>query len=126
LERYPNLGFRARWIRPADGYIGNHIFVTNGDLAFDYHGLTTENRLVSLSFRRAQRFFPGWSATLVDLPTDALVSETKSRAFEGLWLREPTQFLHDALPRARVFLGHFGDLRSRIDDVKCCHSVQVS
>jgi hypothetical protein len=58
-----------------------------------------------------------WSATLVDLPTDALVSETKSRAFEGLWLREPTQFLHDALPRARVFLGHFGDLRSRIDDV---------
>jgi hypothetical protein len=28
----------------------------------------------------------------------------KSRGYDGLWLREPGQFLHDALPRADRFL----------------------
>jgi hypothetical protein len=45
LERYPDMGFHARWIKPAAGFTGNHIYVTNGDSAFDYHGLTTEQRL---------------------------------------------------------------------------------
>lgn len=114
LEKYPELGFHARWIKPAAGHIGNHIFVTNGSNAFDYHGLTTEERLLSLTFRRARRFFPGWDATLIDLQTDILISERRSRQIEGLWLREPTQFLHNALPRARAFLDRFGDLRNRI------------
>ena len=113
-KKYPGLGFHARWIKPAGGYTGNHIFVTDGRNAFDYHGLTTEERLLSLTFRRARRFFSGWDATLVDLPTDVLISEHRSRRIEGLWLREPKQFLHDALPRARAFLGRFGDLQSRL------------
>ena len=104
LERYPDLGFHARWIKPAAGFTGNHIYVTNGINAFDYHGLTTEQRLLALGFKRGRRFFPGWDATLVDLPADVLVSEQRSRQIEGLWLREPKQFLHDALPRARNFL----------------------
>jgi hypothetical protein len=114
LERYPDLGFHARWIKPRVGHIGNHIFVTDGTCAFDYHGLTTEERLLSLGFRRARRFFPGWDAMLIDLPKDVLVSERRSREFEGLWLREPKQFLQDALPRAQAFLDRFGDLKGRI------------
>ncbi len=93
LERYPELGFHARWIKPADGFTGNHIFVTDGT--------------------NGRRFFPGWDATLVDLPADVLVSEQRSRQIEGLWLREPKQFLHDALPRARNFLDRFGDIKCR-------------
>ena len=81
--------------------------------AFDYHGLTTEQRLLAFGFARGRRFFPGWDATLVDLPTEVLVSEQRSRQMEGLWLREPGQFLHDALPRARDFLDRFGDIRRR-------------
>jgi len=113
LEQYPDLGFQARWIKPDDGLSGNHIYVTDGIDAFDYHGLTTEQRLLSLVFRRCRRFFPGWDATLIDLPTEVLVSEHRSKQIEGLWLREPKQFLHDALPRARTFLNRFGDLRTR-------------
>jgi hypothetical protein len=52
-------------------------------------------------------------ATLVDLPKDVLISEAKSRQFEGLWLREPKQFLHDALPRADRFLNRFPAPASR-------------
>ena len=115
LERYPDLGFHARWIKPAAGFTGNHIYVTDGINAFDYHGLTTEQRLLALGFKRGRRFFPGWDATLVDLPADVLVSEQRSRQIEGLWLREPKQFLHDALPRARNFLDRFGDIKRRLD-----------
>lgn len=114
LERYSDLGFRARWIKPALGFPGNHIFVTDGQNAFDYHGLTTEPHLLSLCFRRARRLYPGWNATLVNLPTDVLISEQHSRQFEGLWLREPKQFLRDAMPRAHAFLDGFGDLRDRL------------
>ena len=44
---------------------------------------------------------------MVPLPFDVLVSEEKSRTFEGLRLREPGQFLCDALPRARAYLDRF-------------------
>ena len=32
LRRFPDRGFRALWIRPAQGFTGNHIIVANGDL----------------------------------------------------------------------------------------------
>ena len=66
LDRYPDLGFRARWIKPAAGFTCNHIYVTNGINAFDYHGLTTEQRLLAFGFKRGRRFFPGWDATIID------------------------------------------------------------
>jgi hypothetical protein len=122
LERYPDLEFRARWIKPAAGFSGNHIYVTDGINAFDYHGLTTEQRLLALTFRRGRRFFPDWDAALVDLPADVLISEQRSRQIEGLWLREPKQFLHDALPRARNFLDGFGDIRRRLTASASCTS----
>jgi len=122
LERYPDLEFRARWIKPAAGFSGNHIYVTDGINAFDYHGLTTEARLLALAFRRGRRFFPGWDAALVDLPADVLISEQRSRQIEGLWLREPKQFLHDALPRAREFLDGVGDIRRKLSASASCTS----
>ena len=122
LERYPDLEFRARWIKPAAGFSGNHVYVTDGINAFDYHGLTTEQRLLAFGFKRGRRFFPGWDATLVDLPVDVLVSEPRSRQIEGLWLREPKQFLHDALPRAREFLDGVGDIRRKLSASASCTS----
>jgi hypothetical protein len=41
------------------------------------------------------------------LPSNVLVSEARSRTYDGLWLREPGQFLHNALPRAQAFLDRF-------------------
>lgn len=120
LERYPDLEFRARCIKPTAGFTGSHIYVTDGINAFDYHGLTTEQRLLALGFRRGRRFFPGWDATLMDLPADVLISEQRSRQIEGLWLREPKQFLYDALPRARSFLDKFGDIKRRLTSSASC------
>jgi hypothetical protein len=107
LERYPDAGFTALWQKPAPGFWGNHLFVVRDDVAFDYHGYTSLAALLAHERRKANRWWPGWSCELVPLPADVLVSEAKSRTYDRLWLREPTQFLHDALPRARRFLARF-------------------
>ncbi|MCD8562825.1 MAG: hypothetical protein LRY54_01925 [Alphaproteobacteria bacterium] len=107
LERYESSGYKACWIKPDAGFRGNHIFVTDGSTVFDYHGYAEREFYLAHIFKRAQNYYPGWGATLVDLPPDVLISEEKSKTFDGLWLMEPGQFLHDALPRARQFLDRF-------------------
>ncbi|WP_119165876.1 hypothetical protein [Algihabitans albus] len=107
LERYGRPDMRALWFKPAAGYTGNHIVVTTERWVFDYHGFSNRESYFAHVFKRARQKWPGWSATLVELPREALVSEQKSRDYDGLWLREPTQFPENALPRARAFLNRF-------------------
>lgn len=112
LERFPDAGFGAVWIKPATGYTGNHVIVTDGSLAFDYHGFSDWKHLRTHTIDKAKRLMPGWDCTLVPLPPDVLISEAKSRTIEGLWLQGPKQFLHDALPRALGYLDRFEPPRS--------------
>ena len=107
LERFPAAGFKPIWMKPRAGYVGNHIIVTDGAVAFDYHGYSRLPALVAHAHAKAGRWWPGWSAELIDLPVDVLVSERKSRQYDGLWLREPQQYLRNALPRAHAFLARF-------------------
>lgn len=111
LERYAVAGaMRALWLKPQSGYTGNHIFVSHASgWVFDYHGYADLDRFLGHTFKRAQHFWPGWQASLEELPPEVLISEAKSKTYEGLWLREPGQFLYDALPRARAFLARFPD-----------------
>lgn len=104
LDRHAGQGFQAVWIRPAAGFTGNHIVAVREGRAFDYHGWADWAALLAHTTAKARRWWPGWSATLVPLPAEVLVSEAKSLTWPGLWLREPGQFLHDPLPRARAFL----------------------
>lgn len=107
LARYGRPDMRAIWIKPAAGHTGNHIVVAGADWIFDYHGYAPRDAYFEHTFKRARQRWPGWSATLLDLPRNVLTSEFASRAFDGLWLREPRQFLHDATPRAEAFLERF-------------------
>lgn len=105
LERVASTGFGPIWIRPRSGFTGNHVFVTNGGLAFDYHGYAHYDRLVAHYVKRARRLFPGWEADLVAV-TVSLVNREGAKAI-GMDIREPRQFLHDALPRAHRYLERF-------------------
>ena len=107
LQAFPEKNFVPQWIKPADGFSGNHIFVTDGEMAFDYHGYTSREKLVSHIFKKAQRWWPGWSAEIIEIPPHVLVNEQESKKIEGLWLRQPDQFLHNALPRAQKYLERF-------------------
>ncbi len=112
LERYGTPETKAVWLKPAFGHTGNHAFVATDAWVFDYHGLSDRTAFLKHTFRRARRLWPCWDASLIELPPEVLVSETESREYEGLWLREPAQFLHDALPRARAFLDRCRSLRA--------------
>jgi hypothetical protein len=108
LARWGRPALRAIWIKPA-GPIGNHVFIDGGDWVFDYHGYSAKPRFVEHTWRGARRRWGAeWDAILVELPADVLISDQKSRTYDGLWLREPTQFLHDAMPRAKAYLARFG------------------
>jgi hypothetical protein len=107
LKAYPDSGFTLVWIRPAKGYTGNHILVVRDRLTFDYHGYSDCPTLLAHMKQKANRWWPGWDAELIQLPEEELVSEPKSRTYEGLWLREPGQFLFDAMPRALRYLQRF-------------------
>jgi hypothetical protein len=122
LERHGQPGQEALWIRPIPGHTGNHIVVATDAWVFDYHGYTDRARYVAHTWRRARLAWPGWDAMLVSLPRDVLVSKAKSTGFAGLRLREPCQFLHDALPRACRFLDRF----PAPDAAQCCPGYAAS
>lgn len=98
---------KAVWIKPKNQHRGNHIVAVTDDVAFDYHGYSSWQKLRSHMYAKANRWWPGWSADYIDLPQPVLISEPESKTYDGLWLREPMQFLHDAMPRARDFLRRF-------------------
>jgi hypothetical protein len=104
LETYAVPSYKAVWVKPAGGFWGNHIVIDGGDWVFDYHGYSSRDAFIRHTWRKADHWWPGWSASLVDLPPDVLVSEEKSKTYDGLRLREPGQFLHDAMPRAHAYL----------------------
>lgn len=134
LERYGHRGQEDRgqaaalWIRPAAGHTGNHIVVATDTWVFDDHGDADRSRYLAHTRRRAGRFWPGWDATLVSLPRDVLVSDERSLGFAGLRQREPGQFLHDALPRARRFLDRFPapDAAVLRGSAQCCPGYAAS
>lgn len=108
LERYGRPEHVVTWIKPSPGYWGNHIFVGTDDWVFDFHGYSRRDVFLAHAWKASQRLWPGWDATVVPLPRDVLISGTRSREFDRrLKLREPGQFLHDALPRARRYLDRF-------------------
>lgn len=108
LDRYGAPDMKALWLKPGPGFrTGNHIFVATDGWVFDYHGYSRREAFLAHTFRRARHYWPGWDAELIELPRDVLVSEAASRTYDGLWLREPRQFLHDALPRARAYIDGF-------------------
>lgn len=109
LQRYPSSGFSPLWLRPRGGRSGNHIFLVAGSRAFDYHGYVPRTRLLTHFTVKSRRRWSDWAFDLIPLPPEVLVSESLSKQYDGLWLREPEQFLHNALPRADRFLDRFKD-----------------
>jgi hypothetical protein len=49
----------------------------------------------------AQSAIPAKQWALIQ--TDAVVSRRRAREYDGLWMKEPQEFLFDPLPRARRF-----------------------
>jgi len=101
LDLPPLSGFYAERIVPCNGFAGNHIFVTNGIVAFDYHGYSSRLRLLNYHTNGwSNRCSDGWTCCLEHVDFDLLnTSDLNSRKMLG-----PDQYLHDPVLRARKFI----------------------
>jgi hypothetical protein len=103
LETYPNTGFNPQLISPHPGLPGSHVFVSNGEIVFDYHGISKHHDFLSHYFTKIRRFFPRWQGEIIRLK-ESPISESFCRTYNH---RLPSQYLHNPLPRAFSFLAHF-------------------
>ena len=65
LEQYGSSSLKAIWIKPASGFTGNHILITASGWVFDYHGYSCREHFFTHTYRKADRWWPGWQATLM-------------------------------------------------------------
>jgi hypothetical protein len=101
LDEPPMSGFHAEKITPIDGFSGNHIFLTDGKIAFDYHGYSVRSRLLEHHRRGWSRRYLGWGCKVAPVDYDLLSTvELNCRKMRG-----PDQYLHDPVDRARKYIG---------------------
>ena len=101
LEIYPESNYRAVWVRPSEGYRGNHVFVTDNVFTFDYHGYSSLQKMKLHTEKRNKMYYPGWSCEFVDLNLNLNSHEPRSI---GMFTRTSTEYLYDAFPRAKEFV----------------------
>ncbi|GEO85012.1 MULTISPECIES: hypothetical protein [Alphaproteobacteria] len=100
LERPPLKGFLAERIVPAEGFAGAHIYVTDGVVAFDFHGYSLRDRLLAHHRKGWSADKPGWSAVIETVDFDMLGTvQLNARKMLG-----PDQYLDDPRPRALTFI----------------------
>lgn len=101
LGEAPLPGFHAERIIPRNDVPGGHMYVTDGHLAFDYHGYSLRQRLLAHHRRSWGTDYPGWNydIEIVDFPVLA------AGALNARKMLGPDQYLFDVIPRARAFIG---------------------
>jgi hypothetical protein len=97
LLHFPHRGFYAERIVPGEDFAGNHIYVTDGETAFDYHGYCGRMRLLHHHTAGWSKQYPeGWNCTLEVVDFNLLdTGELNKRKMLG-----PDQHGHDPIPRA--------------------------
>lgn len=100
LTHPPRPGFHAERIIPDDPFPGNHVYVTDGHIAFDYRGYVERDRLLAWFTARWRAQVSGWSGTVHAVDFDLL----DTAALNACKMRGPDQYLHNPIPRARAFL----------------------
>jgi hypothetical protein len=100
LAEPPLPGFYAERIIPDGDGPGNHVYVTDSVLAFDYHGYSVRNRLLDHHGRVWASQYEGWSC-VVEPVAFCLLS---TRDLNARKMRGPDQYWRDVLPRARRFI----------------------
>lgn len=100
LRNPPLDGFHAERIIPDEDRAGAHVYVTNGEIAFDYHGYSLRSRLLAHHGKVWRTRYKDWSYTIETVDFDGLdTAELNKRKMLG-----PDQYLHNAIPRARAFI----------------------
>ncbi len=93
----------GEWIVPRHGLPGHHMYVTDGQISFDFHGYTRRDALLSHHRHGWSRRYEGWSADILRIDFDLLdTAALNARNHLG-----PDQFWADPIPRALDFIARF-------------------
>ncbi|MEM7178675.1 MAG: hypothetical protein AAF503_13335 [Pseudomonadota bacterium] len=100
LRDAPLTGLYAEKITPTGDRFGNHIFVTDGEIAFDHHGYCARARLLAHHRNGWRREDAGWECVVARVEFDLLsTADLNARKMLG-----PDQYLHDPVARAARFI----------------------
>lgn len=99
LQQNIQASFKAFWIKPKE-HSGNHVFVSDAEIAFDYHGYSVLDRLKQHHRKVWQQQYPTWEAGVVLVNFDLL----DTRALNQRNMRGPDQYQGDAVLRAKNYL----------------------
>ncbi len=96
-----NPKFHAERIVPGEGFAGNHIYVTDGAVAFDHHGYSRRTRLLlHHTSGWARQYAEGWTCRIAPADFDLLDRHALNRNR----MLGPDEYLHDPVARAQAFL----------------------
>lgn len=99
LARRINPEFKPYWIKPKQ-YPGNHIFLSDGQVAFDHRGYSLLSRLKAHHWKIWNHQYEGWEADICSVEFDLLDEESlNARSMRG-----PKQYHGDPIARAKAFL----------------------
>ena len=104
LARSGSAAYWAEWVTPHKDLEGAHVYVTDGDRAFDYHGFSRREALLAHHRKKWLTRFPDWDADIRVVDFDLL----STSALNQRRMRGPDQYLHDPIPRAVRFIGRYG------------------
>jgi hypothetical protein len=77
--------FYAERIMPVEGFAGAHAYVTDGIIAFDYHGYSRRERLLTHHAKGWSQRYPGWQCDIEVVDFDLLdTHELNRRKMRGL------------------------------------------
>ncbi len=99
LKELVHASFQAFWINPPR-HPGMHVFVSDGEIAFDYHGYSVLTRLEQHHQKVWRSQYPDWEGAIAPVDFDLLnESDLNQRNMRG-----PNQYLGDPVRRASAFL----------------------
>jgi hypothetical protein len=100
LKHQPLPGFYAERIVPDEGFWGNHIYVTNGSIVFDFHGYSARERLLRHHRLGWSKRYPGWDAEIEKVDYSLL----DTAALNARKMLGPDQYVGDPVARAEGFI----------------------
>jgi hypothetical protein len=105
-------GFKMVFIKPADGFSGNHVYASDGEWAFDHNGWTRENELIVAVEAAYKERFSGWNYEKLVIEQSITSLEEFCKTFNH---RLPWQFAYLPWERAYNYIAKFQSRLERLD-----------
>ena len=106
-----NRRFSAIWVKPCDGLPGSHVYVTDGRMAFDYHGFSQPEKLYAHHAKGWRAVYPEWRAELEPVTFGLLnTADLNERKMRG-----PDQYHGNVVSRAEQFIQRFDKRRLELE-----------